>query len=81
MSSLGLPSPCWAADTRPAAMVTGSARCTAPTASTADAIAPVDVAIAGKGRGESAGAVCDNIQRAWKEAHAQTMTKCVVPPN
>jgi integrase len=26
-------------------------------------------------------AACDDIQRAWKEAHAQTVTKCVVPPN
>ena len=26
-------------------------------------------------------AACDNMQRAWKGAHAQTVTKCVVPSN
>jgi len=26
-------------------------------------------------------AACNDIQRAWKEAHAQTVTKCVVPSN
>ena len=26
-------------------------------------------------------AACSDIQRAWREAHAQAMTKCVVPSN